>query len=400
MNNRLPNFFKLIGILALLLCAPLIHAHAASSLQFSPTTKTVTNTETFVATVSINVESATVMGSDTTIIYAGTDLEVTGVTNGGFFPEFNYANNPSGRLELHGYTSSLYDSKTGTGTLASITFKSKKGVGTNAVVFSCDNTGNDTNILNTGGVNILTCTQVNQLVVTYTGGGDTTVTNTPTATTAPGQTSTPTVTPIPGTNTTPVCASLSTSLSEVYGSPQTVSFTCSGVDIGGYINAIEFIYGDGTKQVIEKNIGSPGTLTTTHTYTTIGTLGASCRVRDNDNVYSSVSDGCKKIIKIHPKPSVTSNPANLSGTGTPRATPAKEMVSIISETPDPTPSPIDTPVEENTEESLPGDSNRTLYFGGGAIALILAFLLLRRKKAPPPIPPITMSTPQQDYPQQ
>ena len=109
------------------------------------------------------------MGSDAILNYAGNDLEVASISNGGFFPEFNSANNPTGRLELHGYTSSTNDSRTGTGTLATITFKAKLGTGSSAISFACSGSGNDTVILTTSGQNILSCSQINSTGVTYTG---------------------------------------------------------------------------------------------------------------------------------------------------------------------------------------------------------------------------------------
>jgi hypothetical protein len=207
-----------------------------------------------------------------------------------------------------------------------------------------------------------------------------------------GATSTPTVTPTltptgtggsdSGGNTIPTCASLYSDITTGTGTPQTVTFTCSGVDPNGYINAAEFVFGDGTSQVVEKNVGSPGSIATTHTYNTIGSLGASCRVRDNTGAYSSIPENCRKIITIKQGTKVTATPSPIGGKLT--ATPIATSTPTIEETPAPTPLPTEVPIEENTDS---GSSNRIWWILGGAVAMLAAFLLLRRKPPHPPMPP-------------
>ena len=370
MTNTLPNrVLPAIVFLLAIFTRPSI-AFAAARVYFDPTSVTVSQTNEFTVQVKIDAETSQVIGSDAIVSYAGADLDVTSVSTGGYFPEFTYANNASsGRLEIHGYVSSSDQSKTGAGTLASVKFKSNKNSGSSAISFSCAASGNETNILNTTGTNILSCAQVNQVAVSYTGSS---TTNTPTPTSVSG-----------GTNTAPYCANLATDITTATGTPQTVSFTCAGVDPGGLILAAGFVFGDGTSQVVEKNVGSPGSISTTHTYTTIGTLGASCRVRDNDGAYSPTVDACKRIITIRP--------AQAAATGTPRITPTPTtpIISIIDETPEPpaeqdlaSPDTQEALVEEETE------SNRFWWIVGGATSLVLAFILLRRKNKPPLTPPI------------
>lgn len=386
MNNKLPKILISLLLFALFAHAKASSVFAAPIVQFAPTSKTININDTFNVVISINTENNAVMGSDVTVLYAGSDLEVTAKTNGGFFPEFTSANNPTGRLELHAYTSAQFDSRTGSGTYANVTFKAKKGSGSSSITFACTSGGTDTNIVTTGGQNIISCSSLNQIGVTYTG-GDTINTPTPTS---DGSSLTPTPTTAPsGGNTTPVCASLTSDITTAIGSPVPVQFTCNGVDTNGYINAVEFVFGDRTSQVIEKNIGSPGSLSTTHTYTTIGTLGTSCRVRDNDNVWSSVSDVCKKIITIKPKPSATPKI-----TGSPTLSPTPEDVTIISETPPPV-----TPTAEATPTPMPdqtasSSSSTWWLLGGGVIAVLFGLLLLRRRDPPanPPIPPMNPPT--------
>lgn len=390
--------------------APFARAQAAARVYYDPSSVSVAQNNEFTVQVKIDAEANQVIGSDVVVSYAGSDLEVTAVTNGGYFPEFNFANNASGRIEIHGYVSSTYQSKTGTGTLATVKFKSKKGTGSSAVSFTCAGGGSDTNILTASGQNILSCSQVNQVAVSYMGAGS--ATNTPTPTQAAGTTATPTPTSGTGgtaTNTVPYCTSLTSDISDTTGTPRAVTFTCSGTDPGGDITAAEFVFGDGTSQTVSRNVGSPGSISITHTYTTIGSLGATCKVRDNDQVWSYATNSCKRIITIRPGSSggtSTGGSTSTGGTGgstnttggttiIPTPEPTIAVVSIIEETPEPTIAAL-TPTlypDETLTESDSG-SNRFWWIVGGAISLILAFLLLRRKKGPPKSPPPVYTAPE------
>lgn len=356
---KLSKLFQTLLLCFVAYACPVAIAYAAPNLQFDQTNVTVVQNATFQEKVNINVDANLVQSSDAIVSYAGADLEVTSVTSGGFFPEFSYANDASGTLEVHGY-STTGTTITGNGTLAVIVFKAKKGAGSSTMSFSCTGTSTSTNILTTAGQNILACTQLNQAGISYSG----------------STAATPTPTPNPsGQNTVPICASLVSDISSAVGTPLAVTFTCSGVDPGGYLNAAEFIFGDGTRQVIEKNVGSPGSLVTTHTYTTIGALGASCRVRDNDQVYSPVSDNCKKIVTIKQAPKIIT----VSTRTTPYSTPTPLVISIISDTPEPTLNPTAYPTTVlPVAPEPPADNSQLWWIGGGVVAIILAFLLLRR----------------------
>lgn len=384
--NKLPK----IVLCILLFCAAFVwpsRAHAAARIFFDPTSASVAQNNEFTVQLKIDAQANQIIGSDAIVTYAAADLDVTSVTNGGYFSEFSNANNTSGgRIEIHGYVTSTYNSKTGAGTLATITFKSKKTSGSSAITITCSGSGNDTIMLNATGQNILSCTQVNQIAVSYSGGGSSTNTPTPTGSGGTGGSG----------NTNPTCSSLVTDISTAVGTPLPVSLTCAGSDANGNINAAEFIFGDGTTQVVEKNVGGSGSITTTHTYTTIGSLGASCRVRDNNGVWSSIPDSCKKVISIKPRLSPTPTPTRIvtnRATGYITPTPTQVVVSMISITPEPPYlaelTPTLYPQDDNTDGS---ENNRFWWIVGGAIALISAFFLLRRKKNPP-TPPIPISPP-------
>ena len=395
MNFKLPALIPALFLCLLAYAFPQAAAYASPSLLFDPANTAAVQNNTFQEKITINVDTHQVQSSDAVVTYAGADLEVVSVTNGGFFPEFSFANDPAGTLEIHGY-STTGSAITGTGTLATIVFKAKKGSGSSSISYTCSGGTDNTNILSTAGQNILNCTQLNQVGVSYS--GDITATSTPTPTTTSGTTVTPTPTQVPGNNTSPSCTHLTTDVVSAVGTPLAVTFTCSGSDPDGTITASEFIFGDGTSQVVEKSAGSSGSIATTHTYTTIGTLGASCRMRDNNQAYSSIPDSCKKIIKIKQAPKTITASAQ-TGSSTTVRTPA--LVSIISETPTPEPEAV-LPSPETTPEPYQAPQPQAwppkpVWILGGVVALSIAFFLLRRRRPPrsnpPPVPPMNPPTP-------
>jgi hypothetical protein len=89
--------------------------------------------------------------------------------------------------------------------------------------------------------------------------------------------------------------------------PYTVTLTCTGRDTDGDITAAEFTMPDGSTKLVEQNVGSPGSLTTTYTLTTSGAYSFSCRVRDNNNVWIA-SDDCRVSSGATPPPGTTATP--------------------------------------------------------------------------------------------
>jgi hypothetical protein len=382
MNTILPNIIASFLMCLLAYAFPVVRAYAAPSLLLEPSAVSVEQDQTVTLMISIAVDTNPAQSSDAIISYAGSDLEVTAVANGGFFPDVSYANDASGTLEIHGYTTVVPSTITGSGTLARVTFKAKKAEGSSSVSFICTAGTTNTNILTPQGTNILSCPQTNLAGISYIP--------------IPPATTTPTPTPaVGGGNTSPICASMYSDIVSAVGAPLAVTFICTGVDKDGYVNAAEFTFGDGTKELVEKNAGGVGSITTTHTYTTIGALGASCRVRDNNGIYSITPAICKKIITIKPKPPSAGIVQSESQKGTIIEI-SPPVVEIITETPEASPSPTTASIEEVPAEEEPSRDNRIWWIGGGALMLIFAFLLLRRHKppAPPetPIPPMNPPT--------
>jgi hypothetical protein len=412
MNKPLPTIISAIVFCFFAYMFPVAHAYATPSIQFAPTSVSVLQNNTFQVDIQMNVDANNTLASDVIVQYAGSDLEAVSVTNGGFFPQFNFAPtiaNANGTLELHGYSTAGDSNITGTGSFAKITFKAKKGSGSGAITITCTGETNNTNILTTAGTNILTCSQINQVGVSYTSGITPTLTSTPIPTitptlppnTTPTTTSTPTPTTAPGTNVTPYCASISTDITIATGVPKEISVSCSGVDPNGYINGAEFWFGDGTSQLVTRNVGSPGTVTTTHTYTSAGLYKLECKVRDNDQVYSPLPDVCKKILTIQQGKTTTPTPIKQKTVSVSTMSPTPQVISMIEETPEVTPFPETTPIpEETTTEENTGSPLRFLWILAGiipAIVIVKLFQHKRRNRQTPPseAPPIETT----QYPQ-
>lgn len=141
-------------------------ASAAPRLYFNPAALSLQNGVDIQIDVSIDAETNAVFGADATINIPS-EITVKSVTNGQFFDTFFNAPVTNGQLELHGYLSAAFASKTGNGTFARLTLTSSKTLGASKIGFVCSAGGTDTEILNAFGQNILGCSSLNQLTLTY-----------------------------------------------------------------------------------------------------------------------------------------------------------------------------------------------------------------------------------------
>ena len=147
-------------------------------------------------------------------------------------------------------------------------------------------------------------------------------TPTPTNTGTPSgtPTHTPTATPTGTTNTTPECTDLA--LNPSSGTPPfSVTLVCTGKDPDGDITAVEFTLPDGTTKLVEQNVGSPGSLSTTYTISQDGSYNFSCRVRDNNQKFSEIPDVCRKSINLNVEVTPTPRPVGPTSTPSPIPTP-------------------------------------------------------------------------------
>lgn len=383
------NITVLFLFLIFLFFAIPTRAFAAPRLTLSPASTTVNNGDSTQINLLIDVESNNAFGADAILTIPSSDIDVTGVTNGGFFTDFNYAiDSANNRLEIHGYFSSLYQTKTGNGTLATVTLKAKKDSGSDTVPFICNGTSTATQILDSNGHNILDCANLNQLAFTFAGAPPgSTPTPTPTGTATPTPQPTTTQAPAAPGYVDPTCDGLAASPTSGK-KPLAVTFVCTGESLHNDVTGAEFNFGNGHIQLVEKNIGSFGSISTSYTYPTEGWFGATCRLRDNNLRFSGTPDACTKTIQVTTASIIPAPKKPLVLNTQPQIV---ELVpySSPSATPEPTLEPTEAPPQEENPWSR--------YFLGGGIALLALLLGLwligsSKKGKPPTQPP--MPTPE------
>lgn len=271
--NFLPLLFSLF-----LFFASFTHVHAANpSLLLNPTNLSLGLGVQKPLTVTFDSAGASLFGVDAVLTYNPDAIEIVSVQNGTFFTDFSYSNNQnSGKLEIHSYFSQLYDMRAGNGTVATVLVKAKKNNGTSTINFICNNSANSSQIVDGTGKNILPCQEVNQTTVTFSG-------------TAASPTTTG--------NTAPNCTNVTLSPNSGIA-PFTVSVTCTANDNENDIVMAEFDFGDGTKRVIEQNVGRYGSINTSYTYRTPGLYTVICRVKDNNQAYSAIINECTKTATV------------------------------------------------------------------------------------------------------
>lgn len=166
MSSKLPKVFLVLIALVAIGLVVVRSARAAVNLNLDPGSTTVTKDSEFEVRVGINVEGNQAFGADVILGYSNDSLELVRVEKGDFFSDFSWATGGS-TIEMHGYFSSLFDSKTGGGQFAKLVFKAKKDSGNATVGFACANDGSQTMILNTDGNNILSCSGLNQTTIEF-----------------------------------------------------------------------------------------------------------------------------------------------------------------------------------------------------------------------------------------
>lgn len=108
----------------------------AANLGFSPTQTEVQPDSTFQVDVTVDPGTQQIQGTDMFITYDPDFLELSSVSAGSYFP--SVSNTPStGSLYIAGFITDPGDYKTGTGTVATVTFKALKE-GTTTLTYACD----------------------------------------------------------------------------------------------------------------------------------------------------------------------------------------------------------------------------------------------------------------------
>ncbi len=137
----------------------------AQTLSFDPTQQGVVVGQQFTVKININTGGQQTSGADALITYDPNILSVVSASNGGFYT--NFANNPlssvNNKYLISGFETDSTSLKSGTGTLATVTFSGKAN-GTSVVSFDCT-TGSksDSNIIAANTANdIINCSSLAQ----------------------------------------------------------------------------------------------------------------------------------------------------------------------------------------------------------------------------------------------
>jgi len=170
-----------IGFILFLTLPSFLYANLveAAYLKFDQATATVANGALYQAQVILDAGTDQVTSTDIWVIYDATLLEAQLVTSGTFFPTVTN-NITSGKIYIAGLIVDPGTYKTGSGTVATISFKALKN-GTGTLTFDCrTDVSNSSKIIknDVNATNIITCSQNGTQTVTV--GASTTVpTSTP-----------------------------------------------------------------------------------------------------------------------------------------------------------------------------------------------------------------------------
>lgn len=181
------------SITSFLVCAFCFLAFAGAShaavLKFDPTSSTTAVDGTFDVDIIVDASTDQISGTDAYIQFDSAIVEAQTVTKGSFFPSVNNTIDTD-QVYINGVVTDSTDFKTGSGVLATITFKVKSTT-PGTLSFYCDLTQNDTSKIvknDVNGTNVIECTS---LTLYSINGG----------TSAPAQTTTTTTTTTSATNT-------------------------------------------------------------------------------------------------------------------------------------------------------------------------------------------------------
>lgn len=180
-------FITIVLFLSALFVVPIIgNGVHAGFLKFDTTTAAPNVGQTFQVQVIVDVGSDQATSTDVYVMYDASLVQATNVASGTFFP--TVTNNLStGRVYIAGLVDDPASSKTGNGTLATITFKTLKA-GSGTISFDCQNVSNSSKIIKNdiNATNIITCSQNGTMAVTV-GGGSASTTGSTAPTTAPSE---------------------------------------------------------------------------------------------------------------------------------------------------------------------------------------------------------------------
>lgn len=138
----------------------------AASLRFEPTTISVENQAVTSVAVVVDAGGDEITSTDIYVVFDGSSLEAQSVAAGSFFPTVTN-NITSGRVYVAGLVDDPATAKTGSGTVATITFKALKQA-TASLSFDCATSKIIKNDINAS--NIIDCDQNGTATVTIGSG--------------------------------------------------------------------------------------------------------------------------------------------------------------------------------------------------------------------------------------
>ena len=185
----------LLFLLATFFLLPVFMAVEAASFNFDKSNYSVAVGQTLQIQINIDVGSDEVNGADAYINYDNSFLSVENISAGSFFPTVTNDTATAGKVYIAGLVDYQASPKTGSGVLATITFKGLKD-GTANLSFDCNNSKivkNDVNV-----TNILQCSSEQKSIVSVGSGNSGSSGSSGSSTTSSNQSATSTTLPKSG----------------------------------------------------------------------------------------------------------------------------------------------------------------------------------------------------------
>lgn len=175
-HNQIMRISVLQVILSLIFvffCLPVFSQVQAAVLLLNPTTAQVQAGQTFTIEVNVDAKTDTIAGVEAYVVYDATLIEPQSVSAGTFFPIVTN-NITTGKVNITGVVENSSQYKSGTGTIASITFRGIKN-GTGVLRFDCDLARSDASKIVKNDLNATNLIECGALGTTaYTIGGSST----------------------------------------------------------------------------------------------------------------------------------------------------------------------------------------------------------------------------------
>ncbi len=160
MKRQFITFVAIVGVFSfiLLFSKPV----EAAFFKFSPASISSVSGNTFQVSVLVDSGTDEILSSDAYILFDSKVLEAQTVADGSYFP-YVVHNISAGKVSIRGIVTDAATSRTGSGTLATITFKTL-AAGSASLSFFCDMNASDTSKIIKNDINasnIIVCTQNN-----------------------------------------------------------------------------------------------------------------------------------------------------------------------------------------------------------------------------------------------